>query len=241
MVLAVTCSCLAAQEPVPALSGYQAESSLVTQKEMAAVDDWVTNLSGNKPAAQAGWIEGWVHASMPFAFTYDGKHSDAFLSGWDFEARQMEATDAFKLKRLRWTDPRTRLEVTCELKQFTEFPAIEWVLRFQNKGDRQTPVIQDVQALRLSLQHQKEKGAYTVHAAQGGRSLPDDMMPFTWQSGERPDGKAFVLGGSTSSNKHMPFWNIETPESRGILVGVGWTGFWQAEMTVQDRRSRRQA
>jgi alpha-galactosidase len=33
-----------------------------------------------------------------------------------------------------------------------------------------------------------------------------------------------------SSNERLPFFNLDTNESRGVLVGLGWTGAWQAEM-----------
>ena len=33
----------------------------------------------------------------------------------------------------------------------------------------------------------------------------------------------------SSSNQDLPFFNIETPEGCGVLVGFGWTGNWRAE------------
>jgi hypothetical protein len=32
----------------------------------------------------------------------------------------------------------------------------------------------------------------------------------------------------SSSNEQLPFFGIETPDGRGVLVGIGWTGHWQA-------------
>ena len=34
-----------------------------------------------------------------------------------------------------------------------------------------------------------------------------------------------------SSNHELPFFNIESPEGRGVLVGLGWTGNWLAQFT----------
>jgi len=43
---------------------------------------------------------------------------------------------------------------------------------------------------------------------------------------------AVVLGSNYySSNEHLPLFNIEGPEGRGVLVGLGWTGSWSAEIT----------
>ncbi len=139
------------QEVVPHLAPFQAESSLVTQRELDIVENWVMDLSDNKSTTQVRWIDGWLASSTPFTFTYDGKHSDSFLSGWDFEARQIETTDAFELRRLRWSDPRTRLEIACELKQFTDLPAVECLVTFENKGPSDTPIIENIQSLRLRM------------------------------------------------------------------------------------------
>ena len=38
--------------------------------------------------------------------------------------------------------------------------------------------------------------------------------------------------GGFSSNEQLPFFNIETPENRGVLLGLGWTGNWRADFTA---------
>ncbi|MEW6746487.1 MAG: NPCBM/NEW2 domain-containing protein [Planctomycetota bacterium] len=41
-----------------------------------------------------------------------------------------------------------------------------------------------------------------------------------------------LLGSrSTSSNNHLPLFNIESSSGRGVLVGLGWAGQWRAEIT----------
>lgn len=208
---------------------------------MELANDWAAALSRELPTAQSDWLNGWLSTSLPFSFTYNGNASSTFSNNWDFEAKPIKTTDAFTLKQLRWTDPQTKLEVVCELKRFSDFPAVEWVLKFKNAGAEDTPVIQDVQALSLSLQGSQQNAGYTVYAAEGGRTAPDDLMPIVWKSKPIADGDTLSLGGSTSSNNHLPFWNIETPDHRGVMVGVGWTGFWQSDMVVQGPHMQAQA
>lgn len=51
----------------------------------------------------------------------------------------------------------------------------------------------------------------------------------------RPDG--VVLGSKvSSSNEELPFFGIESPEGRGVLIGIGWTGQWRAAITREDRQ-----
>ncbi len=67
--------------------------------------------------------------------------------------------------------------------------------------------------------------ADAVLTLQGGRTVRLDELARA--------GFDCVKFGSewSSSNQDLPFFNIETPESRGVLVGFGWTGNWQAEFT----------
>ncbi len=37
-----------------------------------------------------------------------------------------------------------------------------------------------------------------------------------------------------SSKNHLPVFHLATPEKRGVLVGVGWSGQWLARMAVHD-------
>jgi alpha-galactosidase len=63
---------------------------------------------------------------------------------------------------------------------------------------------------------------------QGGQTARLDEFAATMSGVVR-----FGSGGS-SSNEELPFFNIETPDSHGVLVGLGWTGVWQAEFNLSD-------
>jgi len=74
----------------------------------------------------------------PFSFVYDGRHSNEFLSKWT-QKEQTEKLDANRTQILRtWHDPETGLIVEWRIVRFADFPAAEWVLRFRNKGTKDT-------------------------------------------------------------------------------------------------------
>jgi hypothetical protein len=57
-----------------------------------------------------------------------------------------------------------------------------------------------------------------------GTTLWLDKLP-------RTTGAQVRLGSRHySSNHHLPFFNVESSEARGVLVGLGWTGNWDAEI-----------
>ena len=173
-------------------------------------------------------------AQLPFSFIYAGADSSAFLKNWKLERGAQESS---------WTDPETGLRVTWRWKRFDGYPAVEWVLVFENRGTKDTPLISEVQALDLRLNHARIGLRYHVDGANGGRSLPDDMQPFTSRV-PSPDTNAreVQLGGNfPSSSRHLPFFSIETPESRGVGVGIGWSGNWLARMRVDGTQMQARA
>ena len=50
-----------------------------------------------------------------------------------------------------WTDPQTGLQVEWQVTRFADFPAVEWVLWFNNSGSADTAIIENVLAADLSL------------------------------------------------------------------------------------------
>jgi len=208
---------------IDVLPSHQLESGLVTQSEMDLARRWTEAIT---PDSDGDWLDQWLGASLPFSFRFDGKESDSILSQW-------ETQDEDNQKKFIWTDEATGLRIIWHLKRLPDYPAVEWMLEFENTGMSDTPVIEDIQALRLHLNHSSGSRPYTVHSATGGRSFPDDMVPLAWKI-PSADGAAVTLGAShPSSNRHMPFFNIETPENRGVLVGIGWSGNWSAQVKVE--------
>ncbi len=60
----------------------------------------------------------------PFSFRYDGVASSVLLPTW---SRQQEATTGNDqmVRTVRWTDPKTRLEVKATVTSYHDFPAVE--------------------------------------------------------------------------------------------------------------------
>ena len=94
--------------------------------------------------------EFWPGVNVPFSFVYGGKASGAFLDSWTREAASQDSTDRSE-HSASWTDPATGLKVSASETAFKDFSAVEWVLRFENSGARDTPILEKVQALDVLL------------------------------------------------------------------------------------------
>ena len=164
--------------------------------------------------------------SVPFSFLYGGKRSGALLTAWK-RTSQAGPADGRKRQIVRWADPNTGLNVVAEVTAFEDFPAVEWLLRFENRGKKDTPILSDVQALDLVL------GTPASSSVVLDQITGDDCSQRSFVPVERPvpPGREarFAPNGGRPSNGTFPFFNIDNGD-RGLFVAIGWTGQWAASV-----------
>ena len=158
--------------------------------------------------------------TAPFSFVYDGKTSEVFLSDWDFTVTKVPLDEKRTQKILTYTDPQTGLEVRCEIMTFRDHPAVEWVLKFKNSGECETPIISNIQALDTTIA--SEHSEFTLHYASGVKegvaAGADDFGPRTQPLPPNSSFSLSPLHGRSSWGESLPFFNIETSK-KGIMVG----------------------
>jgi alpha-galactosidase len=159
-----------------------------------------------------------------FSFKYAGAKSETLLKRWTPTLQSHPVKDGAVLHQIQWNDPELSLQVTCELRAYTDFPAAEWVVRFKNTGNTPTPLIEDIQALDTAFKCPFDA---VLHRARGGDEFQrggDDFSPVADKV--LPDQPIrFSCFGGRSSALWMPYFNLEMPGG-GVLGGIGWTGQW---------------
>ena len=206
------------------LPAHQSESGLVTASELRVSEEWTARLLAGG-SGDPGWLEGWLGTAAPFSFQYGDESSSTLLSGWQLEQGEQEVDSDRVFRELVWRDPTSGLRVIWEVTRFVDFPALEWVLRFENTSSEKAAILEDIQALDLRLHSSQTDQPYVVHGVLGGRSKPDDLAPFSrallpygsgatrrMELGAVPPG---IRERSESTNNHLPFFNVETPDDRG--------------------------
>ena len=166
----------------------------------------------------------WPTATPPFSFVYGGKESASFLAGWKCQTQTTDAPDYLACSA-EWTDPQTGLKAFATAKAFKDFPAVEWVLRFENSGTQDTPILEKVQALDT---------IFNIAAADNlllDQINGDDCSERSFAPVERElkPGQTLTLApvGGRPSNGTFPFFNLQQ-RSNGFFVALGWTGQWSA-------------
>jgi len=202
------------------------------------------NCQGNsKPAKTDFNVLQWVEKNFakntvpPFSFNYGGRDSKSFITRWDYNAETKKSTDP-DVEEFVYTyrDKQSGLTVKCFVTCFKDFPAVEWVIRFTNTSGQNSPVLEQAKAIDY-LFVSGQKGPFTLYHAKGSSHQRTDFQPLT---DELQIGKSIYMtpvGGRSSDDTGFPFFNIETPGNQGIMVAIGWSGKWYADVQQTGEKS----
>ena len=170
---------------------------------------------------------GFLTPALPFSFRYGGRASGEFLTHWQ-SAVQASETPARTVHDLSWTDPKTGLRASATVTTFKRYPAVEWVLAFENLGTEDTPLIEGIQALDVQLRTGYIRNPVRLHQLVGDVCGERSFLPFET---EVEAGKPLTLSpaGGRSSNGAFPFFNLQYGEE-GMMTAIGWSGQWQASL-----------
>ena len=116
-----------------------AQAVVPTADEMTEARQWV--------AAKFENVDEPKNTAVPFSFTYDGKSSAGLLKTWKCKRASRQLDTQRTEHTLIYTDPRTGLKVRCVAIAYADYPAAEWVVYFENKGGKDTPILANVRAL----------------------------------------------------------------------------------------------
>jgi len=173
----------------------------------------------------------------PFSFLYGGKSSDTFIKGWQFSAEKLKSDtqDADKFV-FTYSGINSGLKVKCYLTSFSDFPAVEWVLKFSNASSKNSLLIEKAAAIDYSFVS-GENGSYILHYSRGSNATRSDFQPIDEILKPGKDVYMTPTGGRSSDNSAFPFFNIEMPGGLGIVVAVGWSGKWYADVLQNTENS----
>ena len=193
------------------------------------------------PVEVARWIT--THFAQgklpPFSFYYNERPSAEFIRKWQYKAEKLASDDPAVLRYLyTYRDPATGLLLECQVKGFTDFQAVEWVIKFTNTSSVNTPKIRDVKVVDLALEDRRTSGFDLLYL--------EGVHCFGSRSDFRPHytalepGKSLLIHpdlkqGRSSDETAMPFFNLVSGDDCGVITALGWTGTWSASFTPKDK------
>jgi alpha-galactosidase len=177
-------------------------------------------------------LQSWLETQWPVSFLYDHHESESYFARWKKSGnRTKQKTEhaGYTQYELKYSDPETQLTCTLEIKSYTTYPALDWVMYFENNGKESTPILEDI----LAFQWMWEPGDIspcTVHYNKGSMCQVDDFLPLS-QTLKNFEVAKFAAIGGRSSQTYLPFFHLECEQSR-MIVAIGWTGQWVLNLTL---------
>ena len=102
------------------------------------------------------------------------------------------------------------------------------MLRFENLGKADTPILENVQALDMAIDTTPAEEPVVLRQIAGSDASERDFVPSerTLAAGQQVN---LAPAGGRSSNGTFPFFNLQFG-SGGIIAAVGWSGQWAARL-----------
>ena len=139
--------------------------------------------------------------ALPISFVLDDKAKHGIPKEWRPAVNKRRIDNQRTETVFEGTDPKTSLQVRVECTEYHDYPVIEWVAWFNNKGQEATPIIRDILALDATFHGSapvlysnngdfySEKG-YTPSEKPLGRGVSVSFAP----NGGRPsDGASLTI------------------------------------------------
>jgi alpha-galactosidase len=164
--------------------------------------------------------------ALPFSFTYGGRPAAELLPTWKLERASAKPQVGRAQRTLTLTDPATGLRVRCDLTEYDDFPAVEWVLHFENHGTQDTPILASILPLDAEFKTAAQENV-VVHHSLGEKNTGQSFAPV--ENVLAPASKELVFApiGGRSSDGQMPFFNLAWAKG-GVAMAIGWSGQWEA-------------
>lgn len=173
-----------------------------------------------------GWPTATSSSLPPFSFSYGGKPSSEWLKQWKRTYVGSELDSHRVEHKVTYRDEATGLEVRCEAVEYLDYPTVEWTVYFRNLGTADSPLLENLLALDLSLASSRPEQRFVLHHNVGSPVTEDDYAPL--ETVLAPGAvEHFGKGDGRSTDADWPYFNLEWPGG-GVIAAVGWPGSWSA-------------
>ncbi|WP_349318286.1 glycoside hydrolase family 36 protein [Chitinophaga sp. MM2321] len=173
----------------------------------------------------------------PFSFVYGGKNSADFIKSWGYKVEKGTPSGSnTETSVYTYSDKQSGLVVKCLVTCFNDFQAVEWELKFSNTSENNTPLIEKAAVIDQTF-GTTEKGSFNLYHAKGSNAERSDFQPIDEKLEVGKNIYMTPTGGRSSDNTAFPFFNIGLPGQQGIVVAVGWSGKWYADINQLNEKT----
>ncbi len=191
-----------------------ADEAVISDSEKTRAEQWFVETFVNNPTNE-----------FPFALTVGGKNMQENMADWSVTCSSATGADATykgkRTERLLAVNEQQGIEVTVDAVLYKENATCEWTVYVKNIGTENSPVINDFYGLYQDF----GIGKAALYCTTGSHDSADDFTMLKDNVSTLTAKFAAVEG--RSSDAFLPYFNL-AGEHYGIVLGIGWTGQWDA-------------
>ena len=198
----------------------------------------VSNLADRIFAAITGDVEG-GRPVLPY-FSYKGI---PFSPGeWSRDVSELETCEAYDKYQICYNSPDNLLRLKLLYTIYNDHPVIEWLPFVEATGNIDSGIVDGFRSLYLDILlkspgESKDFPRYMVRLRRnfGAKTRVDDFIAQdVWLTDRYPLNTARMdTNEGRSSAAWLPFFGIDFDNDYGFNVGIGWSGQWDANFTLQ--------
>lgn len=161
-------------------------------------------------------------ADLPISFMFDGKAINGIPKEWQ-PVSHRRIIDANIVETVfEGNDAKTGLNIRIECMEYRDYPVMEWVAWFTNKGHAPTPIIRDIRAMDGTF-----RGASPVLYHCNGDFCSEEGYTPQETPLRAGDTVAFTPNGGRPCDGAFPYYRVRF-EEWGLSLAIGWPAQWAA-------------
>ena len=165
-------------------------------------------------------------------FTYDGQPAD--LSAFTRTVEEGEGSSEFTSTVERYTAPDGYFQMELQRKSYKRFPVEEYSVTLRNlSGDQPTAIIENFKSYNETIALPAAGQSVELNILRGSICTPEDFSR-NFSTLAKGESRQFRTPSGRSSNDYMPFLETSFDAENGLIVAVGWTGAWAADIENTD-------
>lgn len=155
-------------------------------------------------------------ANLPISFVFDGKAIRGIPSEWQPVSNTRRIDANITETAFECNDAKTGLNVRVEYTEYRDYPVVEWVAYFTNKGHETTPIISDILAMDGTF-----NGSSPVLVHCNGDFYSEEGYTPRETPLHAGDELSFSPNGGRPCDGAFPYYRILF-ENGGHSIAVGW-------------------
>lgn len=175
--------------------------------------------------------------SKPFSFCYNG--TNVVSEFGDLIKKEGEQNENYELYESKMAQIDECLDAVLKVKIYEEYSAVEWWLELENIGNYDSNIISKINycdiGIKPNIKPEAPNWEWPMLAySRGSQARKDDFMMTKMQFWPDPGQTCeFECIYGRSSSEYMPYFNIQTSSSAGVILAIGWSGTWKAQIRIK--------